>query len=104
MIRDTFVMRKNSRGKMRVVSKRRAAPLNARTDPRVYVIGDVMDPARHMGTGRMHDSKAKFRADTRATGCVEAGNDPALRRPAPSYRPPDLVPYVQRAIGMLESR
>ena len=104
MIRDTFVMRRDKRGKMRLVSKRKAAPLIARDDPRVYVIGDVMEPAKHMATGRIHDSKAKFRADTRASGCVEAGNDPAIRRPAPAYRPPDLVPYVQRAIETLGSR
>lgn len=97
-------MRKDRRGKTRLVSKRHAAPLIARDDPRVYVIGDVMEPAKHMATGRIHDSKAKFRADTRATGCVEAGNDPALRRPGQSYRAPDLVPYVRKAIGMLESR
>ena len=104
MSRATYVFRKDKRGRVRLVDKRRAAPLVRADDARVYVIGDVMEPAKHMATGRIHDSKAKFRADTRATGCVEAGNDPAIRRPAPSYRPPDLVPYVQRAIAMLESR
>ncbi len=75
MARATFVMRGG-----KLVDKRRAAPLNISTDPRIYVIGDVMEPVRHMGTGRVYDSKARFRADTRATGCVEVGNDPAIRR------------------------
>jgi hypothetical protein len=104
MIRDTFVMRRDSRGKLRLVPKRLAPPRIARNDPKVYVIGDVMEPLRHMATGRIHDSKSRFRADTRATGCVEVGTDPAARRPGKPYQPPDLVPYVQRAIAELESR
>lgn len=40
-----------------------------------YVISDTMNPTKHMGTGRMIDSKSKFRADTRASGCVEIGNE-----------------------------
>ncbi len=39
------------------------------------VISDTMAPLRHMGTGRVIDSKAKFRADTKASGCVEIGNE-----------------------------
>ena len=46
-----------------------------------YVISDIMDPTRHMATGRYHTSKAAFRADTKAAGCVEVGNDPSLLRP-----------------------
>ncbi len=46
------------------------------------VISDTMDPTRHMGSGQVIDSKAKFRAETRATGCVEIGNEPIrARRP-----------------------
>lgn len=47
----------------------------------LYVISDTMDPTRHMATGKMHTSKAAFRADTKASGCIEYGNDPALTRP-----------------------
>ncbi len=46
-----------------------------------YVISDTMDPLRHMATGKMHDSKAAFRADTKASGCIEYGNDPSLGKP-----------------------
>lgn len=44
------------------------------------VITDTMQPLRHMGSGRMIDSKAKFRADTKATGCVEIGNESVRTR------------------------
>lgn len=45
-----------------------------------YVISDTMEPMKHMGTGRILDSKAKFRADTKASGCVEIGNEPIKNR------------------------
>lgn len=45
------------------------------------VISDTMPMLRHMGTGRYFDSKAAFRAETRAAGLVEVGNDPSLTRP-----------------------
>ena len=44
------------------------------------VISDHMEPAKHHGTGRIHDSKAKFRAETKATGCIEIGNEPIRPR------------------------
>ncbi len=39
------------------------------------VISDTMTPIKHHGTGRVIDSKSKFRADTKASGCVEIGNE-----------------------------
>lgn len=46
------------------------------------VISDTMQPLKHMGTGRMTDSKSIFRADTKASGCVEIGNEaPKARHP-----------------------
>lgn len=45
-------------------------------------ISDTMEPIKHMGTGRVIDSKSKFRADTKASGCVEIGNEtPKARQP-----------------------
>ena len=44
------------------------------------VISDTMPALRHMGTGRIVDSKSKFRQDTKASGCVEIGNDPIKSR------------------------
>ena len=40
-------------------------------------ISDHMDPTKHMADGRIYDSKAKFRAATRAAGCIEVGNETA---------------------------
>jgi hypothetical protein len=45
------------------------------------VISDTMDPTRHMASGRYHTSKAAFRAETKAYGCIEVGNDASILRP-----------------------
>lgn len=42
--------------------------------PRPHVRSDNMDPTRHMADGRVFTSKAKFRAHTRAHGCIEVGD------------------------------
>jgi len=39
------------------------------------VISDTMQAMRHPITQKIMDSKSKFRAETRAHGCVEVGND-----------------------------
>lgn len=100
-MRDTFVMRNG-----RLVSKRRAQPLVTSTDSRLHVISDTMKPARHMATGRVHDSKSRFRADTRAMGCEEVGNDPAITRERPRPEPSmgEIAMDVKRAIQELNSR
>lgn len=57
-------------------------PLNHSVVP--YIIRDEMEPTRHMADNQLYTSKAKFREATRAAGCVEVGNDPAImksRRP-----------------------
>ncbi len=51
------------------------------TDPRFYVISDTIPLTRHMADGKYYDSKRKFREATRAAGCIEYGNDPAVTRP-----------------------
>ena len=38
-------------------------------------IPDEMPPTRHMASGKYFTSKAKFRAETRAHGCIEVGNE-----------------------------
>ena len=45
------------------------------------VISDSMEPTRHMATGKYHTSKSAFRADTKASGCIEVGNDSSLTKP-----------------------
>jgi hypothetical protein len=44
------------------------------------VITDEMPETQHMADGRHYTSKRKFRAVTRAHGCIEVGNDPAMLR------------------------
>lgn len=41
----------------------------------VFVISDTMDAVIHPSTGKFYDSKSRFRAETRARGLVEVGND-----------------------------
>ena len=45
--------------------------------PSPNLIRDGMDPLRNMADGRVYDSKNRFRAATKAAGCVEGGNDTA---------------------------
>ena len=92
----TYVMRNG-----RLVQKQAAASACV-----PCVISDTMEPLKHHATGRMHDSKAAFRADTRASGCLEVGTDPAAAREQPRYEPTmaDVVNDVKRAIAELRSR
>lgn len=73
------------------------------TLPRVHVISDGMDATRHPVTGRIYESKSRFRADTRATGCVELGND-CLRTPAPNIdrreRAGETLVQTMREMGL----
>lgn len=72
----TFVMRGG-----KLVEKWSASPLIEVFAVGPAVISDTMDTIRHMATGRYHTSKAEFRRDTKSSGCVEIGNDPAITRP-----------------------
>jgi len=65
----TFVMRNGH-----LVEKHLAEPLHSGAEA-FQVISDTMEPTRHMATNRIHTSKSAFRADTRASGCVEVGNE-----------------------------
>lgn len=42
---------------------------------RPYVITDEMPPTSHPCNGKFYTSKAKFRNETRAHGCVEVGTE-----------------------------
>jgi hypothetical protein len=66
----TYVMRDG-----KLVECDLAGPPAGGTSP--YVISDEMAPTRHMADLGMYTSKAKFRAATRAHGCVEVGNETA---------------------------
>lgn len=71
----TFVFRDG------VLVEKGLAPPLVQANAAPNVISDIMTETRHMATGRYHTSKSAFRAETKATGCIEVGNDPALTRP-----------------------
>lgn len=60
-----------------------ASPAPKRSSlPTPRIISDTMDPTEHVD-GRFYESKAQYRAVTKANGCIEIGNDPArFRQPA----------------------
>lgn len=75
MPRSSFVWRDG-----KLVDKRVAAPLVVAMPraPGIHAPGlirDSMEPIPHPCTGVLMDSKAAFRAVTRAHGCEEMGND-----------------------------
>ena len=70
----------------------------------VSVISDNMEPLRHHGTGRVIDSKSKFRADTRACGAVEVGNEPINPRKRIELDRGQRREAVRRAIYELRNR
>lgn len=52
-------------------------------DPRFYVQSDTIEPFRSMADNRMYDSKSRYRADLKARGMIEVGNEVVEHRPAP---------------------
>lgn len=64
-----------------LIEKHLAPPLNESFGEAPFIISDNMDSTRHMATGRYHTSKATFRADTKASGCVEVGTDTSILKP-----------------------
>jgi hypothetical protein len=63
-----------------LVEKHLAPPL-VTGDAAPSVISDTMESLRHMASGRYFSSKAAFRAETKAYGCTEVGNDQSVLRP-----------------------
>src|SRR5688572_14929630 len=57
----------------KLISKSQAYALDRRDAP--HVISDHMPAMVHPINGKMYDSKSRFRAETRAHGCVEVGNE-----------------------------
>jgi hypothetical protein len=66
------------------------------------VITDEMPATQNMADGNFYTSKRKFRAVTRAHGCVEVGNDPAMFRRR--YRPKPDRQAVGAAVARAFSR
>jgi len=87
----------------KVVLREERTPRPSKT---AHVISDSMPMLKHMGTGRYSDSKSQFRAMTKASGAIEAGNDPAITRSTPKDVQPitDYVSDVKRAMQEVNSR
>jgi hypothetical protein len=66
-----------------------------------YVISDSMDAVRSMADGQMYDSKSRYRAELRARGCYELGNDRVEPR---SATPPPVRDTLRRTFQQLSSR
>ena len=72
-------------------------------DQAVYVISDTMDPVKHHGTGAIIDSKARFRADTKASGCIEIGTEKIKSRQPIKLDRRDRREAIQKAIYQLKN-
>ena len=64
----------------------------------VYVISDTMDPIISMADGKPYDSKSRYRADLRARGLIEVGNDRIERRPVQA---PPVRQHMREALRQL---
>lgn len=97
----TYVWREID-GKMELVDKATAAPLHCSEDA-TQVIRDGMDSTRHMATGRMFDSKRAFRAETKAAGCIEVGDQAnyGRRREVPKLDKRQRVEHIKHTIHQM---
>ena len=67
------------------------------------VISDTMAPLKHHGTGAIIDSKARFRADTKASGCVEIGTERIKPRQPIQLDKGSRREAIQKAIYQLKN-
>ena len=63
--------------------------------PRVHLISDYHEPFRCMATGEMRDSKSRYRAEIKARGYEELGNERAECTGRP-YEPDSAVNDLRR--------
>ena len=59
-----------------------------------YVIQDTMDPVTHPANGQVYDSKSAFRAESKARGLQEVGNDWHKPWREPEMKQPDFKPIL----------
>lgn len=99
MSRGTFVLRNGT-----LVPKDEAEPLRSRGPAsglaRPYVIGDGME-LRSMHDGQFYTSKAKYRAELRANGLTEIGNEKIGARRGPDLKPGGVKDDIRRSISEL---
>lgn len=48
------------------------------------IISDTIEPFRSHADGNIYSSKSRYRADLRARGLIEVGNEKVERKPTPS--------------------
>lgn len=102
MSRETYVMRG---GQLVPVSEATPLPrhgISFGSGP--TVISDSMPAARHMASGRYHESKSAFRRDTKSYGCVEVGNDAPMERARGKVNLPKPHADVAQAWAQLEAK
>lgn len=75
-----------------------AAPSAGAGEARFHVVSDSIPAFRSMADGKMYDSKSRYRADLRARGLVELGNDQVKRSTTPL---PPVRDDMRRAIQQL---
>lgn len=95
----TTYVRRNGR----LVEKDYADPLIVSRSA-TSVISDTMAPLKHMATGRMIDSKSEFRKDTRASGCIETGNEMVRAKAPVKLDPVRRRDDIRRAVYELRNR
>jgi hypothetical protein len=70
---------------------------------RTSIISDIMEPTKHMASGRVIDSKARFRAETKATGCVEIGTEQIRPRAKVTLDKSQRRDAIRKSIYMLRN-
>lgn len=91
MSRATYVLRNG-----KLVEKASAPPLRA-----VHVISDTMSPTVHMADGKTYESKSAFRRRTKASGCIEVGNEKLVPKTV-EFSNAERVDAIKRAIDQHE--
>lgn len=94
----TYVMRNGE-----IVEK--GGPLDIQEDrgSSAHVISDYQPALKHHGTGRITESKSQFRQMTKATGCIEIGNEIPKPRIPVRLDPRQRKDDIRKAIYQLKN-
>jgi len=65
----------------------------------LQIISDTIEPFRNMATGEIFSSKSRYRADLKARGLIEVGNERIVQKrvEAPPVR--DTLRHVRHQLG-----
>jgi hypothetical protein len=67
------------------------------------IISDTQAPFRSMADGKIYDSKSAYRAELKARGYREVGNDMPSHRDAADYAPAEVERDIADSIGIIEA-